>query len=75
MPNLRNLEIEELRYMYRFGKSIKNQPSWLLSLAALVQGSYLPTILKNVLCLVLQIFLYLAAFECDTTSDWLNYTV
>ena len=39
------------------------------------QGPYSPTILKNILCLVLQIFLYLAAFECNTTSDWLNHTV
>ena len=31
-----------------------------------------PTILKKVLSLVLQIFLYLQAFECNTTSDWLN---
>ena len=36
------------------------------------QGPYLPTILKNVHSLVLQMFLYLAAFECNTTSDWLN---
>ena len=35
-------------------------------------GLYSPTILKNLLCLVLQIFLYLAAFECNITSDWLN---
>ena len=33
-------------------------------------GPYSPTILKNILCLVLQMFLYLAAFECNTTSDW-----
>ena len=38
------------------------------------QGPYLPTILENVLCPVLQIFLYLAAFECNTTSDWLTHT-
>ena len=37
------------------------------------QGPYSPTIFKNVLCLVLQIFLYLAVFECNTTSDWLNH--
>ena len=36
------------------------------------QGPYLLTILKNILCLVLQIFLCLEAFECNTTSDWLN---
>ena len=29
-------------------------------------------ILLNVLCLVLQIFLYLEACECNRTSDWLN---
>ena len=32
-----------------------------------IQGLYSPTILKNVLSLVLQIFLYLDAFECSTT--------
>ena len=36
-------------------------------------GPYSPTIL--IVCLVLQIYLYLAAFECNTTSDWLNPTV
>ena len=36
---------------------------------------YSPTILKNVLCLVLQVCLYLAALECNTTSDWLNHMV
>ena len=36
---------------------------------------YSPTLLQNVLSLVLQIFLFLAAFECNTTSDWLNHTV
>ena len=25
-----------------------------------------------IFCLVLQIFLYLTVFECNTTSDWLN---
>ena len=40
------------------------------------QGSYSPTILQNVLSLVLQIFfLYLAAFSCNKTSDWLNHTI
>ena len=38
-------------------------------------GPYSPTILKNILCLILQIFLVLEAFECNTTSDWLNHTV
>ena len=38
-------------------------------------GRYSPTILKNVLSLVLQISLYLEAFECDTASDWLNHSV
>ena len=33
------------------------------------------TILQSILSLVLQTFLYLAAFECNTTSDWLNRTV
>ena len=39
------------------------------------QGPYAPTILQNVLGLVLQISLYLAALECNTTSDWLNCMV
>ena len=39
------------------------------------QSPYSPTILKHVLGLVLQIFLYLEAFERNTTSDWLNHTV
>ena len=38
-------------------------------------GPYSPTILQNVLSLVLQIFLYLTAFEYNTTSDWLHHTV
>ena len=33
---------------------------------------YSPIILQNVLSLVLQIFLHIAAFEYNTTSDWLN---
>ena len=33
---------------------------------------YSPTILKNVLSLVLDIFQYLKTFECNTTSNWLN---
>ena len=37
-------------------------------------GSYALTILKNTLCLILQIFLNFAAFERITTSDWLNHT-
>ena len=39
------------------------------------QGQYSPTILENVLCLIIQIFLYLATFECNTTFGWLNHTV
>ena len=39
------------------------------------QGPYSPTILQNILSLGLQIFPYLAAFECNTTSDWLNRMV
>ena len=38
-------------------------------------GLYSLTIFKKVLSLVLRIFLYLAAFECYTTSDWLDHTV
>ena len=39
------------------------------------QFTYSPIILKNFLGLVLQIYLYLEAFECNTTSDWLNSMV
>ena len=39
------------------------------------QGPYSPSILENVLCLILQSFQYLATSECNTTSDWLNHTV
>ena len=38
------------------------------------QVLYSPTILWTVLCL-LQIFLYLEAFDCNTISNWLNHTV
>ena len=31
---------------------------------------YSPTTFKNILCLVLQIFLYSEACECNTISDW-----
>ena len=34
---------------------------------------YSPTSLRNILVLVLQIFLYLEASESNTTSDWLNH--
>ena len=40
-----------------------------------MMGLYSPTIPKNFLCLVLQIFVYLGAFECNTTSEWLGHTV
>ena len=36
-----------------------------------IQGQYLPTILKNILCLFSPRF---AKLECNTTSDWLNLT-
>ena len=36
-------------------------------------GLYSLTILKSILSLVLQIFLHLEAFKCNTTSDWLNH--
>ena len=39
------------------------------------QGPYSPAILKNIFCLILQIFPVLEAFECNTFSDWLNHTV
>ena len=38
-------------------------------------GPYSPTILKNILNLFLQIFVYFEAFKWNTTSDWLNRTV
>ena len=38
-------------------------------------GPYLPIILHTILSLVLQIFLYLTVFECNTTFDWLNRMV
>ena len=39
------------------------------------KGPSSPTILKKVLCLVLQIFLYLISFECKKSSDWLSHTI
>ena len=39
------------------------------------QSPYSLTILENIPSLVLRIFLYLEAFECNTTSDWLNHMV
>ena len=39
------------------------------------RGRYLTKMLKNVPCLVLQIFLYLEAFESNNTPDWLIHTV
>ena len=44
-------------------------------LRILIQGLYSQTTLKNVLSLVLQNFLYLVAYEYNTTCDWLNHTV
>ena len=40
-------------------------------------GLHSPTILKNILSHVLKIFLKkkIEAFECNTTSDWLNHMV
>ena len=41
------------------------------------RGLYSPTIIKNILCLILQVFCFQFSevFECNTTSDWLNHTV
>ena len=39
------------------------------------QGPYSPSILENVLSLVLKILSSLEAFECYATSDWPNHTV
>ena len=36
-------------------------------------GSVL-TIVENILSLILQIFLYSEAFECNTTSDWIRFS-
>ena len=36
---------------------------------------YLPTVSKNFLCLILQMFLYLETFKCNTTFDWINRMV
>ena len=47
-----------------------SQPFW----KGLVLGPYSPTILKNVICLIRQMFLYLEPFECNTASDWLTHT-
>ena len=38
-------------------------------------GSYSPVVLKNILNLVLQIFVYLEVFECNTTSDQKLYYI
>ena len=37
--------------------------------------SYLPSLIKSILSLVLQIFLYLEAFESSIVSDLPNHTV
>ena len=39
---------------------------------AIISGLYSLTILKNGFNLILQIILYLKAFESNTTCDWLN---
>ena len=41
----------------------------------LILGPYSATFLDNVPCLILHTFLYLATFECNATSDWLNRMV
>ena len=46
-----------------------------INMAVVNQGPSSPTILKNTLCLILQIVLVLEAFECNTPSDSLNHTV
>ena len=48
--------------------------AWLVN-TALVLDLYSPTILQSLLDLVLQIFLYIEAFESNTNSDWLNLMV
>ena len=37
-----------------------------------IQQNNIGSILENILSLVLQSFVSLTAFECNTTSDWLN---
>ena len=46
-----------------------------LSLSLSLQCPYSTTVLNNILSIVLQIFLYLAVFECNTISNWLNHIV
>ena len=41
----------------------------------MILDPYLPIILKKVLSLLHKIFPYIAAFECNATSDWLNHMV
>ena len=41
----------------------------------IAQDPYSTIILENILSLVLQILLYLEAFQCYTISEWLNHTV
>ena len=60
--------------MMTIKKGLLTKPSDRKTAMRDAQGLYSPTILKNVLCLVLQIFRYLAAFECNRTSDWLTHT-
>ena len=48
-------------------KNVLKNCSWIRIL-----GAYSPTILKNIRFLVLQICLYVEAFESNTTYDWLN---
>ena len=62
---------------------LKRRKSWLPAVSSfqtpfsafLNLNPYSLTTLKNVLSIILQIFLYLAAFECNTTFDWLNHVV
>ena len=67
-PNKRSSNFQSKGFM----NSIQNEYR---KASTVYQRPYSPTILMNVLCLILQIYLYLEAFECNTTSDWLNHTV
>ena len=61
-----------LKNLHHFGGGKKKK---LFGAIEKVYVPYSPTIFKNVLSLILQTFLYLDAFECNTTSDWLNRMV
>ena len=55
-------------------KSLGNFANWpILSISK--DQVFTNNFLENVLSVILQIFVNLEVFECNTTSDWLNRTV